>query len=96
MKFLCVKCDEPMKLTKSAPPDRGSLSIVYTCPDCDHQIAMLTNPFETQVVQSMGVKIGPKDDSEASTGDLSGSPLVCNCRTETANEGLRPHDIANA
>ncbi len=75
MKFLCVKCDEPMKLTKTAPPDRGSLTIIYSCPECDHQIAMLTNPYETQVVQSLGIKIGPKDDAEASTGDLSKCPF---------------------
>ncbi len=58
MKFLCVSCDEPMKLIDAKPPDRGSLTIVYRCPDCDHEIAMLTNPFETQVVGSLGVKIG--------------------------------------
>ena len=60
MKFLCVKCDEPMKLEKTAGPDRvGSLSVLYHCPKCSHQIAMLTNAFETQLVTSLGVKIGP-------------------------------------
>ena len=32
MKFLCVPCDSPMKLQTIAPPDRGSLSIVYCLP----------------------------------------------------------------
>ena len=58
MKFLCVSCDEAMKLMEVAPPDRGSLSVLYRCPKCDHEIAMLTNPFETQVVGSLGVNIG--------------------------------------
>lgn len=59
MKFLCVLCDQPMKLVEVAPPDRGSLSVLYECPECAHRIAMLTNPFETQMVTSLGVEIGP-------------------------------------
>ena len=72
MKFLCVQCDEPMKLTETAPPDRGSIGLVYACPICSHRIAMLTNPYETQVVRSLGVKIGP---GEEAGGDLSGCPF---------------------
>jgi hypothetical protein len=63
MKFLCVPCDSPMKLQTVAPPDRGSLSIVYACPECGYEMAMLTNAYETQVVQSLGVKIGPSETS---------------------------------
>ena len=59
MKFLCVLCDQPMKLVEMAPPDRGALAIVYECPECAHRVAMLTNPLETQVVTSLGVQIGP-------------------------------------
>ncbi|MBC8188239.1 MAG: PCP reductase family protein [Proteobacteria bacterium] len=62
MKFLCVSCDEAMKLMEVAPPDRGSLSVVYRCPTCAQEIAMLTNPFETQVVGSLGVQIGADSD----------------------------------
>ncbi len=66
MKFLCVPCDSPMKLQTVAPPDRGSLSIVYACPECGYEIAMLTNAYETQAVQSLGVKIGPERGAEVS------------------------------
>ena len=59
MKFLCVPCDSPMKLRSVVPPERGSLSIVYSCPACGYEMAMLTNAYETQVVQSLGVRIGP-------------------------------------
>lgn len=65
MKFLCVPCDTAMKLRNVAPPERGSLSIVYTCPACGYEMAMLTNAYETQVVQSLGVKIGPDTSGEA-------------------------------
>ena len=59
MKFLCVPCDSPMTLQTVAPPQGGSLSVVYSCPECGYEMAMLTNPFETQLVQSLGVRIGP-------------------------------------
>ena len=65
MKFLCVPCDTAMKLRNVAPPERGSLSIVYTCPACGYEMAMLTNAYETQVVQSLGVKIGPEGTGDA-------------------------------
>jgi hypothetical protein len=60
MKFLCVPCDSPMKLQSVGPPERGSLSVVYACPECGYEMAMLTNAYETQIVQSLGVRIGPE------------------------------------
>jgi hypothetical protein len=65
MKFLCVPCDSPMKLQSVGPPERGSLSIVYSCPECGYEMAMLTNAYETQVVQSLGVRVGPERDANA-------------------------------
>ena len=66
MKFLCIACDEPMKITRADPPDNGgSIAAVFACPSCSHQIAMLTNAHETQMVQSLGVKIGPGDTNVA-------------------------------
>ena len=80
MKFLCVPCDSPMKLQTVGPPERGSLSIVYSCPECGYEMAMLTNAYETQVVQSLGVRIGPdglaaKASSEAGTSG-AGCPFT--------------------
>ena len=69
MKFLCVPCDSPMKLQTLGPPERGSLSVVYSCPECGYEMAMLTNAYETQIVQSLGVRIGQAEASaEAGTG----------------------------
>ena len=66
MKFLCIACDQPMKITRADPPDGGgSISAVFACPGCGHQIAMLTNAHETQLVQSLGVKIGPGETHAA-------------------------------
>jgi hypothetical protein len=67
MKFLCVPCDSPMKLQTIGPPEGGSLSVVYSCPECGYEMAMLTNPYETQLVSSLGVRIGPEMSVGAST-----------------------------
>src|SRR4026209_1789262 len=67
MKFLCVPGDAPMKLQSVAPPERGSLSVVYSCPECGYEMAMLTNAYETQIVQSLGVRIGPGTGESASS-----------------------------
>jgi hypothetical protein len=60
MKFLCIPCDSPMKLQTVGRPEGGSLSVVYSCPECGYEMAMLTNAYETQIVQSLGVRIGPE------------------------------------
>lgn len=58
MKFLCVDCDEAMTLREARGPDKGSMSVIFGCPSCGRDIAMLTNSMETQMVRSLGVKIG--------------------------------------
>ena len=59
MKFLCVPCDTPMRLNATSESEPGSLSVVYACPECGYEMAMLTNAQETQMVRSLGVRIGP-------------------------------------
>ena len=58
MKFLCVGCDEPMRIHSVEGPEQGSVSVTFGCPRCSHRVALLTNPMETQLVRSLGVKIG--------------------------------------
>ena len=88
MKFLCVPCDQPMKLASLAPPDRGSLSVIYSCPACGYEMAMLTNPFETQMVQSLGVRVGPAEDEAAAAAGSSGTAAAA-AGTESAPSGSR-------
>jgi hypothetical protein len=96
MKFLCVPCDAPMKLQAVAPPDRGSLSIVYSCPECGYEMAMLTNAYETQVVQSLGVRIGPGVSVEKVGDAPAGAAAKAGCpfaemipTTDGATDGRR-------
>jgi hypothetical protein len=58
MKFLCLSCDEGMKLEATSGPRQGSLEATFVCPRCRYKIVMLTNPWETQLVQTLGVKVG--------------------------------------
>jgi hypothetical protein len=59
MKFLCVPCDTPMQMRATEESEPGSLSVIYTCPACGYEMAMLTNRQETNMVRSLGVRIGP-------------------------------------
>jgi Proto-chlorophyllide reductase 57 kD subunit len=79
MKFLCVPCDSPMKLQSVGPPERGSLSVVYSCPECGYEMAMLTNAYETQVVQSLGVRIGPDIGGGAASAGNRSATEPSNC-----------------
>jgi hypothetical protein len=58
MKFLCISCDQAMRLSGTAEPDADSLTVTFACPACGHRVAMLTNPWETQLVKTLGVKVG--------------------------------------
>jgi hypothetical protein len=86
MKFLCVPCDSPMTLQTVAPPERGSLSVVYSCPECGYEIAMLTNAYETQIVQSLGVRIGSEIGADASNASGSGCPFAAIVPAKEADE----------
>lgn len=92
MKFLCVPCDTPMKLQTVGPPERGSLSVVYSCPECGYEMAMLTNAYETQMVQSLGVRIGPDAGAQASSAASAstGCPFSAMIPGSSGAEAARP------
>jgi hypothetical protein len=58
VKFLCLECDEVMGFQERRLPGDGTLAAVFACGSCGREMAMLANPMETQLVSSMGVKIG--------------------------------------
>ncbi len=76
MKFLCLDCDQPMKLLKTDGPDEGSLTVTFRCPECGFRVAMLTNTFETQMVKSLGVKIGAEPTATAAPFEYLRSSLA--------------------
>lgn len=76
MKFLCIPCDEVMEFAERQIPGDGTLAAVFVCGKCQREMAMLTNPMETQFVSSMGIKIGgrevPSQPMEVTRGSLDG------------------------
>ena len=95
MKFLCVACDQAMKLQSTEmQEEQGSLSVVYSCPACGQQTAMLTNRGETQMVTSLGVKIGPEGEQTAAKCPFSGMIQQQDEATPTITEQLPPEAAA--
>jgi hypothetical protein len=76
MKFLCLRCDEVMHFTERQLPGDGTMGVVFSCARCGGEVAMLTNPMETQLVSSLGVKIGgraiPEQPLELTRSALAG------------------------
>lgn len=64
MKFLCLRCDEVMRFEERQLPGDGTMGVVFACGVCKGEVAMLTNPMETQLVSSLGVKIGGREVPE--------------------------------
>lgn len=58
MKFLCIDCDEQMQFAERQVPGDGTFAAAFRCPRCGRSVALLANPMETQLVGSLGVKIG--------------------------------------
>jgi hypothetical protein len=61
MKFLCIPCDEVMAFAERQIPGDGTMAAVFLCAACGREMAMLTNPMETQLVSSLGVKVGGRE-----------------------------------
>jgi hypothetical protein len=64
MKFLCLPCDQVMGFSERQLPGDGTMAAVFTCGGCGREMAMLTNPMETQLVSSLGVKVGGREVPE--------------------------------
>ena len=58
MKFLCVTCDAVMEYAERQLPGDGTMAVVYGCPTCAREIALLTNPMETRLVSGLGIQVG--------------------------------------
>lgn len=74
MKFVCLNCETYMGFQKVEQPSEGSLGVFFGCPSCGAKFSMVTNPGETQMVSSLGVKLGgrpaPAEPFEMTRGTL--------------------------
>ncbi len=90
MRFLCVACDEVMKLVETADTAGGeSLTVIFRCPRCERRMALLINSQETQLVRNLGLKIGgrtaPARPSELARETPAAAKLIW---TEEAEQRL--------
>ena len=73
-------------------PGDGTLAAVFKCPSCQREMAMLTNPYETQLVSGLGVKIGgrtvPEQPMELLRTSLEGGRPDVFVDAETAGPSL--------
>jgi predicted RNA-binding Zn-ribbon protein involved in translation (DUF1610 family) len=76
VKFLCLDCDRQMAFEEREVPGDGTLAASFKCPACGRAIAMLANPYETQLVSSLGVKIGGSTIGAAEPMALAGEFLA--------------------
>ncbi|MFQ5930857.1 MAG: PCP reductase family protein [Nitrospiraceae bacterium] len=69
-----------MNFEKVEQPAEGSLGVFFTCPSCSAKFSMVTNPGETQMVSSLGVKLGgrtaPAEPFEMTRGTLKDEALA--------------------
>jgi hypothetical protein len=76
MKFLCLPCDAVMTFAERQLPGDGTMAAVFECPACKREMALLTNPMETQLVSGLGIKVGgrtvPPQPLELTVGALAG------------------------
>ena len=78
MKFQCVPCGSSMTLDHTEKRPHGAISLVYACPECGYEMAMVTNPYETELVASLGADLG--DDAapaRARSGVETGAGSSC-------------------
>jgi hypothetical protein len=80
MKFVCLNCETYMNFEKVEKPGEGSLGVFFGCPSCNAKFSMVTNPGETQMVSSLGVKLGGRTEAaepfEMTRGTLKAEALA--------------------
>ncbi len=78
MKFLCIDCDTQMQYDDRQQPGDGTFAASFACPRCHRRMALLANPMETQLVSSLGVRIGGRvleeQPMELTRSSIAGRP----------------------
>ena len=77
MKFVCLNCETYMNFEKVEKPGEDTLGVFFGCPSCNAKFSMVTNPGETQMVSSLGVKLGGRT-AEAEPFEMTKGTLKAN------------------
>ncbi|HEX5646389.1 MAG TPA: PCP reductase family protein [Nitrospira sp.] len=70
MKFVCLNCETYMNLEKVEKPGESSLGVFFGCPSCNAKFSMVTNAGETNMMNSLGLKLSAKAEPAASLDGL--------------------------
>ena len=94
MKFVCLNCETYMNFEKVEKPGEGTLGVFFGCPSCNAKFSMVTNPGETQMVSSLGVKLGGRtvaaEPFEMTRGTLKDEAIAgAGQMTEYLNEKIQ-------
>lgn len=54
---------------------KDSMRVSFRCPGCEGGVSMVTNPGETQLVYSLGVKLGGKSEAKGADKGTHVKPL---------------------
>ncbi|MGQ4806901.1 Light-independent protochlorophyllide reductase subunit B [Candidatus Entotheonellaceae bacterium PAL068K] len=94
MKFLCITCNEGLRHHETRGPEDGVMTVIFACPGCGWEMAMYTNPWETQMVRSLDVKIGgrsvPAEPIEMLRSSLGQGKLATPAPASAADRGEAP------
>jgi hypothetical protein len=63
MKFVCRKCEAFMLFDEVEGVREDSLGVTFGCPQCGARISMVTNAGETQMVRTLGVRLGGRSEA---------------------------------
>ena len=103
MKFVCLNCETYMTFQKVEKPTEGSLGVFFVCGSCEAKFSMVTNPGETQMVNSLGVQLGGRTEAaaplEMTRGGLQegvGAPATAGSMTAYLNDKIHAGQQATA
>lgn len=94
MKFVCLNCETYMSLEKVEKPQEGSLGVFFACPSCNAKFSMVTNAGETNMMNSLGLKLGAKSAPETSMEGLRA--LAGNGQAAAASKPAAPAPAVSA
>lgn len=86
MKFVCLNCETYMSLEKVEKPEEGSLGVFFACPSCNAKFSMVTNAGETNMMNSLGLKLGARAEPTASMEGLRSLAATGQAATTVVNK----------
>ena len=76
-----------MKFKDVTRPEQGSVTALFECPDCFTEIAMFLNPWETQMLKSLDLKLGGNAETA--------QPMqMVRSQLETAKTDAMPNEVS--